>query len=196
MHEEEQMKQQVRVLGIDDSPFRFGDGRALVVGALVRIPSYLEAIMRTEVVIDGDDSTRQLVRMIKGSRYADQIKTIMIDGIALAGFNVIDISELHEATGMPVLTITRDEPDFEQMRAALKKYFPDWERRYELITRHELRRIKTPHKPLFACGLGLDWAEFEKLVALSTVRGAVPEPVRIAHLVAAAMVKGESRGRS
>ncbi|HIH01160.1 TPA: hypothetical protein HA259_03650 [Thermoplasmata archaeon] len=31
---------------------------------------------------------------------------------------------------------------------------------------------------------------------MTTVRGAVPEPVRIAHLISAAMVRGESYGRS
>jgi hypothetical protein len=123
------------------------------------------------------------------------MKALMIDGIALAGFNVIDIDRLHEATGIPVLTVTRDLPDLESMKAALKKHFDDWERRFELVTTHELRKIKTEHKPLYACGLGLDWPEFEELVGLFTVRGAVPEPIRIAHLVSSALVKGESYGR-
>lgn len=189
------MKGQVRVLGIDDSPFDFGQGKSLVVGALVRAPNYLEAVMRTEVAVDGDDSTDMLVRMVRGSHHADQMKALLIDGIALAGFNVIDVDLLHEATGIPVLTVTRDEPDMQSIEAALKKHFDDWERRLGLITRHELRKIRTEHKPLYACGLGLDWPEFEELVRLFTVRGAVPEPIRIAHLVSSALVKGESYGR-
>ena len=190
------MKGQVRVLGIDDSPFDFGQEKSLVVGALVRAPNYLEAVMRTEVTVDGEDSTNRLVAMVSGSNHSDQMNALMIDGIALAGFNVIDIDRLHEATGIPVLTVTRDRPDLESMKAALKKHFDDWERRFELVTRHELRMIKTEHKPLYACGLGIDWPEFEKLVGLFTVRGAVPEPIRIAHLVSSALVKGESYGRS
>jgi len=192
---DEQMKGQVRVLGIDDSPFDFGQEKSLVVGALVRAPNYLEAVMRTEVTVDGEDSTDRLVAMVSGSNHSDQMKALMIDGIALAGFNVIDIDRLHEATGIPVLTVTRDLPDLESMKAALKKHFDDWERRFELVTTHELRKIKTEHKPLYACGLGLDWPEFEELVGLFTVRGAVPEPIRIAHLVSSALVKGESYGR-
>jgi len=190
------MKQQIRVLGIDDSPFKFKDQKALVVGALVRVPSYLEGVMKTEVTVDGSDSSRQIVDMVSRSRYRDQIKAIMIDGIALAGFNVIDLELVHSALRVPVLTVTRDRPDFEKMKAALMKYFSDWRERYELITRLELRQIDTEHKPLYACGLGLGWDEFEQLIRLSTVRGAVPEPVRIAHLVSAAMVRGESYGRS
>ena len=189
------MKQQVRVLGIDDSPFKFGKGTALVVGALVRIPNYLEGIMRTEVTIDGLDSTEKLVEMISRSRYRDQIRLIMTDGIALAGFNLMDISILYARLGIPVLSVTRDKPDLDTMKAALSKHFEDWERRYALVQKLPLRRIPTGHKPLFASGVGLDWKEFEELVQQSTVRGAVPEPLRVAHLIAAAMATGESYGR-
>ncbi len=189
------MKDQVRVLGVDDSPFRFGDRRSLVVGALVRAPSYLEAVMRTEVEVDGDDSTDRLVDMVQGSRYAEQVALVLIDGIALAGFNVIDIGSFHERTGLPVATITRDEPDMAGIESALRKHFPDWERRLSLVTRFPLRPLDTGHKPLHASVLGMDWDDFVRLVRATTVRGAVPEPVRVAHLVSAAMVKGESRGR-
>ena len=189
------MKQQVRILGLDDSPFSFGDGRSLVVGALVRVPNYLEAVMKTDVAVDGDDSTDRIVEMVSKSRYREQVKAVMIDGIALAGFNVVDIERLSDETGLPVLTVTRDKPDMDDMRSALKKHFDDWEERYSLVSRFELKRIKTAHKPLYACGIGLEWKQFEELVTLSTVRGAVPEPIRVAHLIASAMVRGESYGR-
>jgi endonuclease V-like protein UPF0215 family len=189
------MKDQVRVLGIDDSPFKFGDRTSLVVGALVRAPSYLEAVMRTYVEVDGEDSTDRLADMVLKSRYAEQIKLVIVDGIALAGFNVLDLDAFHERTGVPVATVTRDEPDMAEMEAALRKHFPDWERRLSLVTRLPLRPLDTGHKPLQASVLGMDWEDLVRIVRMTTVRGAVPEPVRIAHLVSAAMVKGESRGR-
>jgi len=190
------MKDQVRVLGIDDSPFEFGDQRSLVVGALVRTPSYLEAVMKTDVEVDGNDSTDRLVEMVTRSRYREQIKLVMVDGIALAGFNIIDLESFHERTGVPVATVTRDEPDMVEIETALRKHFDDWERRLSLVKRVPLRPLDTGHKPLQASVVGLDWDEFVRLAHAITVRGAVPEPVRIAHLVSAAMVKGESRGRS
>lgn len=190
------MKQQIRILGIDDSPFKFKDKNALVVGAVVRAPSYLEGLMRTRVSVDGTDATERLVEMVSGSRYRDQVKVIMLDGIALAGFNIVDLGELHESLGVPVMTVTRDRPDYEKMKSALAKYFSDWNRRYELITRLDLVEIATEHKPVYASGVGIDRAEMGRVVRLSTVRGAIPEPIRIAHLVSAAMVRGESHGRS
>lgn len=190
------MKKQIRVLGIDDSPFKFGQGRVLVVGALVRVPNYLESVMKTDVAIDGMDSTERIIDMVGKSRYKDQIKAILIDGIAVAGFNVIDIQALHSALGIPVLTVTRDRPDLDKIKSALIGHFSDWRERYGLVVRHELREIPTGHKPIFASGLGMEWDEFREIVELSTVRGAVPEPVRMAHLIATAMTRGESRGRS
>lgn len=190
------MKKQIRVLGIDDSPFRFGDQKALVVGALVRVPSYLEGVLRTEVAVDGTDSTRVIIDTVAGSRFKDQVKLIMLDGIALAGFNVVDIDAIHGELGIPVLTVTRDRPDFEKMRSALQKYFEDWEERYRLMTKHQLRELPTSYNPVYACGVGLEWRELAAIVRATTVRGVVPEPLRIAHLVASAMVKGESYGRS
>ncbi len=190
------MKNQIRILGIDDSPFGFKDKKALVVGALVRVPNYLEGVMKTEVEVDGIDSTERLAEMISKSRYKGQIKAVMLDGIAVAGFNVVDIESLHRLIDVPILTVTRDEPDLDKMKTALRKHFDDWERRFGLITKLELREIRTEHKPLYASGLGADWQELERLVAISTVRGAVPEPIRMAHLIAAAMARGESYGRS
>lgn len=190
-----QMKQQLRVLGIDDSPFKFKDERALLVGALVRVPNYLEGVLTTDVKVDGDDATDRIIRMLSGSKYLDQVKAVMLDGIAVAGFNVVDLERLSASLKVPVITVTRDSPDVGKMRSALEKHFPDWQARYELISKFELRRLTTEHNPLYACGVGLSWPELEELVRLSTVRGAVPEPLRMAHLIAAGVVRGESYGR-
>jgi len=190
------MKPHVRILGIDDSPFKFKDKHALVVGALVRVPDYLESVMRTEVAVDGTDATEKLVELVLRSRYKDQIKAIMLDGIAVAGFNVVDIEKLCTSTGVPVVTVTRDRPDFDKMREALTTYFDDWRKRFEIITRLELRKVQTEHKPVYVCSCGGDHRELDALVRLSTVRGAIPEPIRMAHLIASAMVRGESYGSS
>lgn len=190
------MKAQVRILGIDDSPFRFKDEKALVVGALIRLPNYLESVMRTEVTVDGTDSTDRLFDMVSRSRYKDQVKAVMLDGIALAGFNIVDVERLHTELRVPVITVTRDRPDFGKMKDALMNHFPDWEKRYSLMTNLELKEVETTQKPIYASAAGLEWPEAASLIKQSTVRGVVPEPVRVAHLISSAMVRGESYGRS
>jgi endonuclease V-like protein UPF0215 family len=190
------VKAQVRVLGIDDSPFSFGDERVMVVGALIRMPNYVEAVMRTSCAVDGDDATEAVIGMISSSRYREQMKAVLIDGIALGGFNVVDIELVNQRTGVPCITVTRDRPEMVSIEAALKKHFQDWERRLAIIKQAELFTMDTGHKPLHIAVAGMGVDDAMGIVRAATVRGAMPEPIRIAHLIATAMVEGESRGRA
>ena len=198
MHERIVLKDQVRVCGIDDSPFEFGNrsAKATVIGAVVRVPSYLEGVIKFEVSVDGDDSTEAIRSAVGKSRFKDQIRALMIDGIALAGFNVIEIQELADSLGIPVITVTRDKPDMEAIRAALSKYFDDWKSRYEKITRIPMKEMQTPQNPIYVSYAGIDWEEAGKLIDISTVRGAIPEPLRMAHIIASGIVRGESKGKA
>jgi len=190
------LKPHVRVLGIDDSPFTFRDDRALVVGVVIRLPYYLEGVMRTWCHVDGDDADQVVAEMIEGSRFREQIKLALVDGVALGGFNVVDISYLNRRTGVPFATVTRDPPDLVRIESALKKNFEDWERRMGVIRKHTLREVSTDHKPLYVTQSGIDDVTADELIRGSIVRGALPEPLRIAHLIATAMETGESRGRA
>ncbi|UCE37402.1 MAG: DUF99 family protein [Thermoplasmata archaeon] len=190
------MKPQVRVLGIDDAPFKFGDKKTTVIGVVTRIPSYIEAVLKTEVEVDGSDACDKLEAMINSSRYKEQLKLVMLDGVALGGFNVIDIDELHKKIGLPVITITREEPNFEAMEKALKEHFEDWQKRLDIIKKGELFKIKTAHKPIFVKFTGMDLEDVKRIIDQSTIRGALPEPIRVAHLIASGVVSGESYGRA
>lgn len=183
-------------MGIDDSAFSFDEDEVVVVGAVVRMPNYLEGVLKTTADVDGSNATERLVEMIGGSRYAENIAAVMIDGIAVGGFNVIDIEALHEELGIPVATVTRDEPDLASMQTALKAKFADWNERYSLIVSTELNRVETKHKPVYVQVVGEDLENIKDLIAKSTVLGALPEPIRIAHLIATAIKKGESHGRA
>jgi endonuclease V-like protein UPF0215 family len=190
------MKTQIRVLGIDDSPFKFGDEKTTVIGVVMRIPSYIEAVLRTEVKVDGNDACEKLKVMINSSRYKDQLKMIMLDGVAMGGFNVVDIEELFEEIHLPIITITREKPNFEAMEKALREHFEDWQKRLNIIKMGELVTIKTSHKSIFVKFVGMELEDVRKIIELSTIRGALPEPIRVAHLVASGITTGESSGRA
>ena len=144
--------------------------------------------------VDGSDANDIILRILHDSRYTEGLSLIFVDGIALGGFNVVDIDLLHRELGIPVVTVTRDQPDIPAMVQALKKKFVDWERRAEVITRNRLERVSTSHKPVFVTSAGISSAEIREAIELSTVRGALPEPIRMAHLIATAIAKGESHG--
>lgn len=190
------MKPHVRIIGIDDAPFNFSDESVLVVGAVIRLLDYLEGVMKTEIRVDGTDSTDRLLQLLKNSRYLEQLELIMLDGIALGGFNIIDLERLHKETGIPVCTVTRDRPDMDSIQSALKQKFDDWRERWSLIENIELVEVETGHNPLFVSQVGMEIDELKGIIRKSTVIGALPEPIRIAHLIASAMKTGESYGRA
>ena len=190
------MKAQARVLGIDDAPFAFRDKETEVVGVLVRAPNYVEGVMTTRVAVDGTDATSQLAAMVHRSRYREAISLIMIDGAALGGFNVVDILGLHEEVRIPVVTVTRDQPDQVAIAKALRARFEDAEARLAVLRRQGMTEVPTAHKSLWVSCAGIEPREASEAIRLCTVRGALPEPIRIAHIVATAIKRGESHGRA
>ena len=190
------MKDQIRVLGIDDGPFEFGQARTHIVGVAARLPCYIEGVMVSDVAVDGLDSTDVIIRMLGPSRYLEQLKLIMLDGAALGGFNIVDIRRLNNELGVPVATVTRDRPDRAEIERALRKHFDDWQVRLDMLAQAEIEEYDTGHRPIYVGRVGIDREELAEILGASTVRGALPEALRVAHLIAAAMVKGESRGRA
>ena len=184
------------MLGIDDSPFRFGNKETLVVGVVMRVPNYVEGVLSAKCAVDGGDATEVLTGMVNRSRFKEQLRLVMIDGVAIGGFNVVDIDELHESTGIPIVTVTRDPPDLAKIGKALMKHFPDHERRFEIIARKPLQPVATGHKPLLVSMAGIEMQEAAEIIQKSIVRGVLPERVRVAHIIASGMTFGESRGKA
>ena len=177
------MKKQTRVIGFDDSPFTFEDETVLLVGVLMRLPNYIEGVVSTRVDVDGVDSTDAIAECIS-HKFHSQPEAIMVDGAAVGGFNIIDLEELWKTTGIPVISITRDPPDVTSMETALKKHFRDWEKRLGIVSKNRLFEVNTGHKPLHVSAWGLTEEEAKLLIGANIVRGAIPECLRIAHIIA------------
>lgn len=184
------------MLGIDDGPFVKGQSTVPLVGVLVCPPNYVEGVILSECNVDGDDADRAIIGMVNGSRFREQVRAIMIDGAALGGFNVVDIKALSKTLGMPVMTVSRDDPDMTSIASALKAHFPDWERRFKIIEENKVRAVELPEGRVFIASAGLEERDADALVRRCTVRGCLPEPVRLAHLTATALVRGESKGKA
>ena len=190
------MKRQIRILGIDDAPFTFQDNYSTVIGVVMRGGEYLECVLRSQVTIDGAEATDVCTQMVLGSRHRKQLKVIMLDGVCLGGFNVVDIHVLSEATCLPVITITRDKPDFIKIKQALQKHFVDWKDRWTIMHKGKLEKVTTKHNPIFMKYTGLSLEEAKEIINISTIRGVIPEPIRVAHLIASGITRGESYGKA
>ena len=190
------MKKEIRLLGIDDAPFSFTENNVTVIGVIMRGGGYVEGVIKKEVKIDGLDSTEKCIEMANKSRHKTQIKAILLDGIALGGFNIVDIEEVFSKTNIPVITITRGKPDIKKIRNALEKHFSDWKKRFNLIQKGQLIKIKTKHNPIFIKCAGICADKAKEIIKISTIRGVIPEPIRVAHIIASGITRGESYGKA
>jgi endonuclease V-like protein UPF0215 family len=124
--------------------------------------------------------------MITGSSHCKQLRVVMLNGITFAGFNVVDIKALNKATNLPVITVTRDKPDLEEIHEALQN-LPESERRWRLILdAGEPFELSTRNakETIYVQTAGISLGDAEKIVRLTSTRSSIPEPLRVAHLIA------------
>ncbi len=181
------IKPEIRVLGVDDGIFTpHVKGSALIVGVVFRGGSWLDGIMSTRVEVDGFDATDKIASMINSSPHRKQLRVIMLDGVTFAGFNVVDIKRLASETQLPIIAVTRDQPNFEDIHEALKN-LPRSEERWKAVQNAgKIVRVNTRSKKerVFIETAGINAEDAEKIVKLTSTRSSVPEPLRVAHLIA------------
>jgi uncharacterized protein len=188
------IKPEVRILGIDDSALL--NEKVMIVGAVFRGGDWIDGVLRSEITKDGLDATDVICNMIKKSKHYGQIRVIILDGITYGGFNVVDIQMLYRETGIPVIVIMRAYPDFEKIKSALK-YFPDGNKRWMIIKRAgEIEKIAGKKNPIYVQRAGIGLETVIKIIRLTSIRSNIPEPLRVAHLIATGIILGESRGKA
>jgi endonuclease V-like protein UPF0215 family len=186
------MKKEIRVLGIDDSPFdKFKDKYSTVIGVFFRGGSYADGVVSTRIRVDGMNSTKKLAEMINSTRFKSQLRCVFIDGINMAGFNVIDIHKLYSLTKKPVIVVVRRKPDMTNIKRILKRL--KMEKKIALLD-----KAGPPKKAgkIYIQFAGISFEEAKELVNLTSTRSFIPEPIRVAHLIGAGLVKGESKGNA
>ncbi|MDO9518132.1 MAG: DUF99 family protein [Methanosarcinaceae archaeon] len=190
------IKPEIRILGIDDSAL-ISDS-ITIIGVVFRGGKWLDGVLRSEITRDGMDATDTIIDMVISTKHYSQIRVIMLDGVTYGGFNPVDIVRIYEETDLPVIVIMRACPDLEKIEAALKNLTqPD--KRLEIILRAgRITRVVTKNtsNPIYIQCAGIDREDARRIVQLTSTRSNVPEPIRVAHLIATGVVCGESRGKA
>lgn len=190
------IKREIRILGIDDSALL--NEKVMIVGTVFRGADWMDGVLRSDITKDGVDATDVIINMIIKSKHYGQIRVVMLDGITYAGFNVVDINEIYGQTGIPVIVVMRSMPDFEKIKAALK-YFPDGDERWIIIQKagkiDEIAGGKEKSS-IYVQKSGINLEIVLKIIRLTSIRSNIPEPLRVAHLIATGIILGESRGKA
>lgn len=180
------------LIGIDDGPFAKGvDRETPLVAVLMEASDLVEGVALERFPIDGDGVSEFLSRWVGRLRFRATAQGVVFGGLTIAGLAVIDVEAISAATALPVLVVNRRSPsDGDVARALVAAGFPE---RVDLLAR-------APRSLPLASGLsvafaGTDEAGATRLLTAATRKSKLPEPLRVAHLIAAALARGASRGR-
>lgn len=190
------VKDECRVIGIDDMAFdKFNDEQVSVLGVIFRGGKFMDGCLSTVVEVDGNDATKKISEMITTSKFKKQIRSIMLDGIAVGGFNVIDINKMHALTNIPVIVIIRRKPDIQKIHNALEKL--DMHSKIMLLQNAgNVKELKLEKGKIFFQYAGLEEDKVREIIKKTTTHSFIPEPIRVAHMVGQGIALGESRGQA
>ena len=179
-------------IAFDDAPFAPGHRGDVPVIGVVWAGHRVEGVLLTKVRRDGANATAVLARTVRGSRHYRHLRLILLQGIALAGFNVVDVNALREMTRLPVLVVVRRRPNPEAVRRALLSRVPGGRRKWRLI---QSAGPAEPMEGLWVHRAGISQEQACRVLGRFALHSRLPEPLRLAHLVAGAVGRGESRHR-
>ncbi len=186
------MKPITNVVGFDDAPFAHehrGDVR--VVGAVCS-RTRLDGVLSGKVRRDGVNATDALIALV-GGKFREHVRAVLLQGIALAGFNVVDVHRLSRALDVPVVVAVRRQPRLQMVHDALLDRTPGGRRKWKLV---QAAGPLTKIGALWVQHIGIDRAGAAALLDATTLHGNLPEPLRLAHLIAGGVTTGQSRGRA
>jgi len=186
------VKPEIRVLGIDDGVFTPHSNELVdVVGIVYRGGYWLDGFMCTTVRVDGLDATEKLAEMIVNSPHYPQLRVIMLNGVTLAGFNVVDIKELCQKVKLPIIAVTRDKPNFDDIQKALQN-LPHSEQRWKAIERAgKMIKVRTREgeDPIYVHVVGLSEENAKRILKSTSTRSNIPEALRVAHIIASGLAR-------
>ena len=183
------------IIAFDDGyfppTFKGSMGKTLLIGVLYHEGVTISKILWDTIVVDGLDATDKIVSMVNVLKIYSDNPVVILDGITYAGFDVADPDKIHSATKIPVITFIQYPLDLERIRSALIKHFSDHETRYRVIHRTYTKTVPliTPWRVARFYAVGITREEASSLLRGLMIYSPVPEPLRIAHMIASYLSK-------
>ena len=194
------MKPGTRALGIAESTV---EDRCLFCGAVVRADRVVDGVGFASATVGGLDAT-DAVRQVIDRLDRDDVRYLLVSGVAPAWFNVLDVAAVAEAADRPTIAVSYEASP--GLAPAIDRAFEGAARKRRLAAYDRLpprRRVTVNGETLFARSVGFDGdgdgdadpgpddgspptasAAVERVLDAFTPTGGRPEPVRVARLAA------------
>jgi uncharacterized protein len=180
-------KKGIRVLGVAES-FKQGSSSSLLAGVVMRSDLVIDGVAIGRTSVGGDDATKSVASLCRRFRRND-LNLLMVSGAILSLYNIIDVDDLAKRAGLPVVCLTYKETS--GIEEAIRRRFPDrLESKLEAYRKLGRRtRVRLASGHVVFCRLaGMERESLKPILDAFTLQGAVPEPVRVAKLVARAVL--------
>jgi len=181
-------KKGLRGLAIAES-FREDEERSTLAGVVMRRDFIIDGFVFGQTRIEGNDATDSILKMYQKLN-RDDISFVMISGLIISMYNIVDIKKIWDKLKIPIIGVTYE--DSKGIEATIKHHFPD---SYQLKIEdyHKLgERTKiTLHTgyDLYLRMEGCTVQETKNLLDEFTLQGSVPEPLRVAQMLARTRLK-------
>lgn len=180
-------KKGVRVFGVAES-FTKGSKRSTLCGVVLRRDMLLDGVVLGRALVGGEDATSQIISMFMKLDRKD-INCIMINGLIISLYNVVDGQKILEKAGIPVIGVTYKESQGIEDR--FFAYFAQSEaeervKAYRNLGSRDLITLKTG-MTIYVRTWGISPAKTLHILNSFVIQGKIPEPLRIARLISRAV---------
>ena len=176
-------KKGLRGLAIAES-FRQNSQKSVFSGIVMRRDFVIDGFVFGSATLEGDDSTDAILHMFEELQRPD-ISYILISGLIVSMYNIIDIKKLHESLKIPIIGISYN--DSQGIENTLKHHFPDsFETKlaaYQKLGKRAKITLNTSYD-VFVRTEGCTLDDARHLLNELTLHGSIPEPIRVSQLLA------------
>ena len=181
-------KQGLRGLAIAES-FKQNSSKSIFSGIVMRRDFVIDGFVFGSATLEGNDATDTILKMYDDLQRPD-ISYVLISGLIVSMYNIIDIKKIHESLQIPIIGISYH--DSEGIEDAIKHHFPNsFESKiseYQKLGKREKITLDTSHD-VFIRKVGCTIEDVKYLLNKLTLHGSVPEPVRVSQLLANTLLK-------
>ena len=183
-------KKGIRGLAIAES-FSQDSKKSVLSGIVMSTDLIIDGFVMGHSTVGGDDATDAILSMYEKLARPD-VSFLLISGIVISLYNIVDLKRISEETGLPVIGVTYEES--KGIEAAIKHHFPDSYKsklaEYSKLGSREKITLHTSHS-LYIRNEGCTLLEAKQLLDKITLQGSVPEPLRIGQLLANTLLKAK-----
>jgi len=163
------LKAETRVIGIDDGATRLR--RRVAVGVVFRGSLWLDGVVTAAIDVTTASVGRRLATMVTESKFCNELRFAMLHGAMLSSMKATGLMEFNAATRLPTIAILQG-------------------RQIQVVGQILGKARKAIHfrlrKDVSALGIGLTTERAVEILRLTSRGGLMPEPVRVAGLIASA----------